>query len=46
MYLPKSTKSFTFFITYDIRDIIILIFAILAVVGLIIYRNKHKRNKT
>lgn len=45
MYLPESSNDFVFCITYDITDIIILILAILAVVGLIIYRNKHKRNK-
>ncbi len=45
MYLPESSNDFVFYITYDITDIIILILAILAVVGLIIYRNKHKRNK-
>ena len=45
MYLPESSNDFVFCITYDTKDIILLILAILAIVGVIFYRNKHKRNK-
>lgn len=45
MYLPESSNGFAFGIIYDSADIIILILAILAVVALIIYKNKHKRNE-
>lgn len=45
MYLSEYIKAFAFFITYDIKNIIILILSILAVVGLIIYKSKYKRNK-
>lgn len=46
MYLPESKNGFIFFINYDIKDVVILVIAILLLVGFIIYRKKYKRNKS
>lgn len=42
MYLPESKSAFGFFITYDVTDIILLAFGIIAIVGFVIYRKKSK----